>query len=253
MKAIIPTATGGTQEVQVGLVGMHIAHKTQSSPQWIWGTFEQVDNLVGDPLAHPPVKSSFYDPGCQICVPNLDPKVTGDVSSSTQVMRAIPIPGEKRDLNAQAEAALAKLSSVWQYYQLIDTQWPTNPSAKPTPWSAGLPGAINNKPGGDPTPVFLTNITMETYFQRGLQPACKQEELPNGVTCPPTGPATFRVPAADNTQVFASESCMGCHSSAGFYRSFDPATGTVTIWPQLAGDFSWLPELKANYLPGTGQ
>lgn len=60
------------------------------------------------------------------------------------------------------------------YCQLIDTQWPTDPTAKPTPWNAGLPDAINNKPGGNPTPVFVTNITMETYFQKGAQSACNQ-------------------------------------------------------------------------------
>ena len=41
----------------MGLVGLHIAHKTQHAPQWIWSTFEQVDNYKGpDP--------SFNDPAC---------------------------------------------------------------------------------------------------------------------------------------------------------------------------------------------
>ena len=81
-------------------------------------------------------------------------------------MRAID-PGDKIELNSEAQSAFAQLGSVWRYYQLIDTQWPTDPKAKPTPPSHGLPGAIENKSGGDPTPVFLTNITMETYFQKG--------------------------------------------------------------------------------------
>ena len=249
-KAIIPTATGGTQEVLVGLVGMHIAHKSQSSPQWIWATFEQIDNLVGDPLAHPAIKPSFYNPDCGICVPDLDPKVTGDITTPTQALRSIPIPGDKQRLNAQAQAALAKLGSVWQYYQLIDTQWPTEPTVKPTSWSAGLPDSVNNKPGGDPTPVFLTKITMETYFQGSVQAACHQEELPGGVACPPAGAPTFGLKSADNTQIFASESCMGCHSSAGLYRTYNSTTQESTTWPQLSGDFSWLPQLKASYLPG---
>jgi hypothetical protein len=247
MTAIIPTADGGTRQVQVGLVGMHIGHKSQSSPQWIWATFEQVDNLVGDTMAHPPIKASFYDPGCQICVPNLDPEVTGDTTTPVQAVRAIPIPGEKQSLNAQAQAALKALGSVWQYYQLIDTQWPIDPTAKPTPWNAGLPDALNNKPGGRPTPVFLTNITMETYFQAGVQAACHQEELPHSVACPSGDVTASNVPkaVADATQVFASESCMGCHSSAGFFKTFDAKTGSGVTWPQLSGDFSWLPAQKA--------
>jgi hypothetical protein len=253
MQATIPSLSGGTQQVLVGLVGMHIAHKSQSSPQWIWATFEQIDNLVGDPLAHPAVKPSFYNPDCQICVPNLDPDTTGDFKTPTQAVRAIPIAGDKLQLNSEAQAALAKLGSVWKYYQLIDTQWPTDPSAKPTPWDAGLPGAINNKSGGDPTPVFLTNITMETYFQKGLQAACQQEEIPGGVLCPPIFSGSSQKKSADATQVFASESCMGCHSSAGIYQSYNPATKSGTKGPQLSGDFSWLPQLKAAYLPNARQ
>ena len=123
-------------------------------------------------------------------------------------------------LNAEAQAVLAKLGSVWQYYQLIDTQRPTDPAARPTPWSAGLPGAIVNKPGGNPTSVYLTNVTMETYFQTGVQAGCHREELPSGTACPPKGPDSF--PSAIGTQVFATESCMGCHSSAGLYGRTTP-------------------------------
>jgi hypothetical protein len=43
-----------------GLVGMHIAMRTQSSPEWIWATFEQIDN-VPDP-DHPVAHPSFYNP-----------------------------------------------------------------------------------------------------------------------------------------------------------------------------------------------
>lgn len=41
-----------TQEV-VGLVGLHIINKTQASPNFIWTTFEQVDN-VPEPAQIPP-------------------------------------------------------------------------------------------------------------------------------------------------------------------------------------------------------
>ena len=132
-----------------------------------------------------------------------------------------------------------------QYYQLIDTQWPTDPAAAPTPWTAGLPGAITNKPGGNPTPVYLTNITMETYFQTGVQPACQQEEVPNNVTCPPDpkNPPPPGTPVADGTPVFGTESCMGCHSSAGLHIS---KNAPKTKSGQLTADFSWLFSQKAE-------
>ncbi|MGY4566966.1 hypothetical protein [Bradyrhizobium sp. USDA 3256] len=65
--------------VQVGLVGMHIGHKSETSPQWIWATFEQIDNLDVDRVAHPNLRPSFFDPDCPLCTvnvqPQLDPKI----------------------------------------------------------------------------------------------------------------------------------------------------------------------------------
>jgi hypothetical protein len=236
--------------VTVGLVGMHIGHKSTTSPQWIWSTFEQVDNLDVDPVAHPKLKPSFFDPGCPICAVNQQPQQVNGVYPRipTQASRAIPIPGDKLALNAQAQAVLRQMGSVWQYYQLIDTQWPTDPKATPSPWNGGLPDAITNKPGGDPTPVMLTNITMETYFQTGNQPACAD--------CPATpfwnSAFNAKPPAPGksdpNTLTFQSESCMGCHSSAGIWTSYDPKTGAGTKSGQLTADFSWLPSQKASYL-----
>ena len=34
----------------MGLVGMHVTALTQTSPNWIWTTFEQIDNVVADDL-----------------------------------------------------------------------------------------------------------------------------------------------------------------------------------------------------------
>ncbi|MEI9982153.1 MAG: hypothetical protein WDN69_02420 [Aliidongia sp.] len=80
---------------------------------------------------------------------------------------------------------LGKAGSIWQYYELIDTQWPTDPTSPPAAWDSGLAQAVANKPGGQPTPVFLTNMTMESYFQSGNQPACNQEEgVPSTANCP---------------------------------------------------------------------
>jgi hypothetical protein len=257
-KALIPSpSTGGAPAlpptpIPIGLVGMHIAHKSASSKQWIWGTFEQVDNLDVDSVAHPKLKPSFFDPSCAICVPNQEPPQKGNtwlMTPKTQIVRSIPIPADKQSLNREAQTALAKAGSPLQYYQLIDTQWPTDPSAPPTPWNAGLPGAVNNKSGGNPTPVYLTNSTMETYFQGPSSTACQNEELPTGVQCPPTPWVSATAPndktsAVDSTPIFATESCVGCHSSASFAGAKPIVPGVNTL--QLTGDFSWLFKQKAQ-------
>lgn len=254
------------RSVTVGLVGMHIGHKSESSPQWIWSTFEQIDNLDTDPVGQPKLKPSFTDPSCPLCAVNQLP--VADAKGifprvPTQAWRAIPIPGDKVRLNAQAQAILRQMGSVWQYYQLIDTQWPTDPKAVPTPWDGGLPLSVSNKAGGHPTPVSLTNITMETYFQKGNQDACISQEKPKTFTCPkpkvdPTQPAWNSKLNAAKTPTkpgnynvtFTTESCTGCHSSAGLYKQYDPTTQKGMKSGQLTGDFSWLLAQKAQWSKG---
>jgi hypothetical protein len=215
--------------VEVGLVGMHIAHKSQSSPQWIWSTFEQVDNLATDQVANPGLNPSYFNPNCPTCLVNVQPVGSNPANHPTQALRMIPIPPDKQELNREAQAALHAQNSVWQYYQLIDTQWPTNPSAPPiSPGDTNLPQSIDNKSGGDQTPVYLTNITMETYFQVGNQSATLQQE-----GNPPS-----------TVQVFGTESCTGCHSSAGIATS---GTAQKPVYSgQLTADFSWLMQIKAQ-------
>lgn len=255
LSALIPDpgSTEGVRKVKVGLVGMHIAHKAASSKQWIWATFEQVDNLDVDAVAHPDIHPSFFDPLCFICVPNQQPAATGvnawAKAPKTQAMRSIPIPKDKLALNAQAQTALVKAGSPLQFYQLIDTQWPMHPTVPPSAWNEGLPDAVANKAGGDPTPVFLTNMTMETYFQGGVQPACTAEELPTGVKCPPSPFASADAPndkatTVDVTPIYTTESCTGCHSSAPLHGAKPVVPGVNTL--QLTGDFSWLFSQKAQ-------
>jgi hypothetical protein len=137
----------------VGLVGFHVAHKTQSSPQWAWSTFEQVDNLQVP--AGSGLHASFNNPACTTCTPNAPP--TGPWNPNvktkpTQVVRDIPIDSATQALNAKWQARLrgVNVQSPWQFYELVSTQWPTNPPGSPT---------------GNPAPQFLANTTLETYVQ----------------------------------------------------------------------------------------
>ena len=45
---VLDPVTGQCSVTLVGLVGIHIVQKTPSRPQWIWTTFEQIDNLFAE-------------------------------------------------------------------------------------------------------------------------------------------------------------------------------------------------------------
>ena len=254
-------------EVLVGLVGMHISQKTKSSPQWIWSTFEHVDNLrVNDYAAfgpdaenHPKVPS-FNDPGCEYCPTNTVPTPDTKGALRTQVTRVVPIPKATESYNRQIQALLAQQGSVLQYYELVNTQWPTEPSSPPASISS-YPDNITNKSGGKPTPVFLVNTTMETYFQGGAAGTKVNlvvddndpVSIPstNGGNVPLNFAEGFCISVGDECGnagkqlVLSTESCMGCHSSAPIATSISD-TGVVTWGSQLSADFSWLLKQKAQ-------
>lgn len=256
------------EPVVVGLVGMHISHKTVSSPQWIWSTFEHVDNLQIDDFAafgpdgaqHPKIPS-FNDPNCEYCPVNVVPEPDASGVRRTQVQRVIPIPKATQAYNAAVQAQLAALGSPLQYYELINTQWPTDPQAPPAPITS-FPDNITNKSGGRPTPTFLISSVMETYFQGGaagseitLQVGDVSATIPstNGGNTPLEFAEGFCLSvqddcgAAGQQLVLSTESCMGCHSSAGIATAgsgSDPSA--YTFGGQLSGDFSWLLQQKAQ-------
>lgn len=159
---------------RMGLVGFHITQKTPSAPQWIWSTFEQVNNVPGPGSEKP---FSFFNAACKTCPPNAQTQK----GTPNQIERAIPIPARDPDcdepqkavdnvrrLNDDVRDALSQSGSVFQNYGLINTQWP-------------LPRMSSAKPPHetvfDVRPIALGNTTMESFVQ-------------------PTS------------------SCMGCHSTA---------------------------------------
>jgi hypothetical protein len=141
----------------MGLVGLHVAHKTSSAPQWIWSTFEHRANVPA-PGDAPGAHYNFNRPGCSVnCAPNQPPPRPWQPSMqpfpngfTSQITRVTPITPEVIKLNASFQGLLT--GTVWNNYQLVSTQWPTA-STSPT------------DPNGVPAPVFLANTTMETYIQ----------------------------------------------------------------------------------------
>ena len=247
----------------LGMIGFHISQKTPTGKQWVWSTFEQIDNLAQNVMEKDgrqiPIHPSLTDPDCEICPVNVDVSngttfnynegpngnfwtISGQSNKyyanskimKTQAKRMINIPVRVRELNMQMQAFFKSQGSVWQYYQLIDTQYPTDQNAPPgnhTEAGYKLPESVTNKPGGKPNLTFLTNISMETFFQVGNQDAANFMEAFNTNT---------------GLTVFGTEGCMGCHSSAGIYNGIDPK-GNFTKLPQLSGDFSWLLSQKAQW------
>jgi hypothetical protein len=154
----------------VGLVGLHIVHKTPSRPQWIWSTFEQVDNVP------PAVSGSLgrfnYNDGKGGPMPAgnpypIDPlKLPTPAPFNVDRNKSAPIHPSTVNTNLEYRNALKTADSVLQFYQLVMTQWPLEPN-KPA-----LPGTPNNTfPGGNATSAFA-NVTMESFEQRNIVTGC---------------------------------------------------------------------------------
>ena len=201
-QAVLVSPTGSCSTATMGLVGLHIIHKTVSQPQFIWATFEQVDNV---PPASP---ATFSNPSCQCqtaipnacvktapqstvyqncggnqqqgdnCTANVSPPYdTTSVSCAAypiQVARSRPISNNSSDPVVATNTAARQLivganpQSVFQYYQLVDVLWSGSPQDNYTnqPHQPG-PTVPLSMSGATPDPVALpvANATMETYVQ----------------------------------------------------------------------------------------
>jgi hypothetical protein len=180
----------------VALVGLHIAVKTKYRPQWLWSTFEHVDNVppvgVGE-AREPDAKDwnapySYNDPSkeqreiappsdsplAQPVGPDNPPKINPE---PTQVIRKRPIHREIMAMNRAYWALPEIRGTVWANYMLVATQWPTV-TQPPTPDNDGryFPGLrLDPLTPAEPYQVEadkqgeadenLVNVTMETYAQ----------------------------------------------------------------------------------------
>ena len=185
----VPAARSETGEAlcirtRLGLIGMHIMHRTASGNggDWIWSTFEHVsaapiadnaldpNNILGelfvDGCLADTVESQRYvlfNPDCKGCPTNTTPEAEwkwfedapharghatrGDFG--TQVVRCWQVFQSTAQVNTVWHSRLG--DTVWSNYQLISTQW------------RGSPGSALF-PNGE-VPRFLTNVTLETYDQ----------------------------------------------------------------------------------------
>lgn len=172
----------------MGLAGFHVMTKTASAPQWIWSTFEHVDNVVSTHGAADGNIRPLNDPSCppHLCPPNRQTAL----DLPTQVRRVIPIPNQDphcdrphqavdnvQQLNADVQKTLEDLESPFQHYELVGAQWPIprgEPSGAaplaPQPAHArtrdGLPARDDARVEFDTVPALLGNTTMETFAQQ---------------------------------------------------------------------------------------
>jgi hypothetical protein len=175
---VMDPATGACSQILVGLVGLHIVQKTVSRPQWIWSTFEQVDNVPpADNGAPSPPTFTFNDGhGAPMPSPNQDPNggfPPTDWSNPKiyNVDRVKPINTSTEGTNAKYRQALG---GVWQNYKLVMTQWPVPqgnvpPEGPVPPSQAGTPNLTF--PGIGATSSFA-NTTLETFEQGSIATGC---------------------------------------------------------------------------------
>jgi hypothetical protein len=158
---------------RVGLVGMHIVHKTRSFfGAWIWTTFEHEDNAptcadsVGGGQCGAGRTWSFYDPACTGCTPNqpLSLAGTGDTTFlwdsvppyarryavqgryGNQITRTQPVYPFTDSINQVWMGRVG--NTVWRHYRLIGSQWMSGD------------GPDNMVP----VPEVLRNTVLESYI-----------------------------------------------------------------------------------------
>jgi len=164
-------------QTRVALIGFHIAHKTAPFSEWVWSTFEHVDNVPPNPPGTPQagVRYSFNNGTITPPTPNGFDRVPAELRAGValpppadparnpiQVTRFEPTPTEVQNANRTFRTAAPVAGTVWANYFLVNNQWPTRPGTS-------RPGGRYPADAGDPFPsTKVANTTMETYFQNKL-------------------------------------------------------------------------------------
>lgn len=175
-----PTASGATPPklVTVGLVAIHIIRKTPNAQQFVWSTFEHVNNAPSTTdISNKTLKAwyTYFNLACnpasdyykcaqnQAPIPGKDP-----YTAPVQVVRSSPISNSSVNnivaLNQSVwtTIAAANAKSVFLNYQLVNVLWP-NANTSITA------GATTPLTDGDAQPPLaqqpVANTVLETYHQ----------------------------------------------------------------------------------------
>jgi len=175
--------------VTLGLVGLHLVINTQLHPEFVWATFEHVNNAPNctNPQAPPAAGWSFLSSSCATCLqqngvngcpqcnfnvaPTTPPGITGPATQVCRVYSDGTDPGSMTNgnnndtnrfnidtLNSQIAGFLSQLPvtspmSVWKNYTLVSGLW-TN---------GGVPSGGADVQRGS---LEAANTTMETFYQQ---------------------------------------------------------------------------------------
>lgn len=247
---------GGTQicsRVLLGLVGMHIVQRNpvvscnpQLQPQWIWATFEHVDNApmaqspcnvrngcgtnsstnwINKPSCGPAApdsskRYSFYKQNAAIQGTNIRPRML--IGAKTFMWNATQPYAQGNTTPETASPQATRCFSIYPTTDKLNNQWQSALAAVNSPfryyqligtqWGGNVEPREGNPLPADAVPALLSNITLETYIQNFT------ESIPGQ-----GGPG----------------SCVGCHNFA-----------RLAVSPNPSADFSFLPSLAK---PGTAR
>ena len=168
---------------EVGLVGLHIVHKTPKRQDWVWSTFEHVDNLLAEHGGGaPPASFSSQDPALASSdskannpkpepLASRKPYPKADDRKPVEVVRVNPISETTKNVNRFYQSHPKIKDTVWANYKLVGTQWPR--LGLPTRPTASSPNNAENR-----LPKNLANATMETYIQKASCLGCHASANP---------------------------------------------------------------------------
>lgn len=158
----------------IGLIGMHIAQKTPSRPQWIWSSFEQKDVV---PPAWPDSPGFFVlNDGRGGRMPEKNPLSLAPLAPEPVAPFNV-VRSERAPLLTSTELtsfAYQRLlaGTPWQYYKLVLTQWPRLDGNQATPVPATQDGSVPHTFPGTGAFSAFANVTMETFDQTRIELGC---------------------------------------------------------------------------------
>ncbi|MEA3148251.1 MAG: hypothetical protein QOI53_3882 [Verrucomicrobiota bacterium] len=170
---VLDPVTNTCKMQKMGLVGLHIVQKTPLRPQWVWSSFEHIDNVPEPGATSSPGRLFSFNDSSRPQVP--DPAIAPPPISrnnpplatprAMQVIRSKQIADSTRKTNQDYQTLLK--GTVWENYQLVLTQWPKFPQPEEEN-GAPFPGQFTG-----PEPMTnIANTAMETYFQKSAATSC---------------------------------------------------------------------------------
>jgi hypothetical protein len=248
-KALVRYPGEKAKVVTVGLVGLHIIHKTQSAQQFVWATFEHVDN-VPESATTDSGQFTYFNPACDPStdhykckvnrVPTIpcksesppDPKVCDPYDAPMQIVRTTPLNNSPTNPIVQLNSAVQEMiastnsDSVFQNYELVNVLWPDNSTEIER-------GARVPLTCGDATPPpsqeIVANAVIETFLQGGT----------TGEPDPQPDPCNA------GARDYRGDTCLTCHTfgNVASTTSSEPVLkvgNTKGKKPALATDYSFL-------------